>query len=1045
MKQLIRWGVPVLLVLFLAACGGGGGSTANGEGTIQTDDGSDAAVSQSFSLDFADGIPGNVTGMNTQNITSGTSTLENDAYLFDGGYVEAAADLGSGDAITIMMHVYIDDLREAKTVLLDSGAATGNIKLSITDNQADTFKDKDVALSFEVAGNSDTAVETQYRRFMEHEKEYLQSQDHERKVNQLWLHLAVTYDAKSKKADFYINGVHDSSRYFSSAGNALIDTLSIGSDRDGNHKYYGKMSNVVIEKKLLTPEEIYDAADFRKKLWATKYESAWTTTGTIYVDGTNGNDANDGSKTAPLATIKAAVEKINAMSNADAAGKRIVIKPGLYREGHISLDKSGSLYQPIVIEAETAGTVTIKGSEVWSNTWTETSPGSGIWTHVWTENYGRKAFQLPSTVDLDTEVRYHREIVAVDGVMARPYPSLERLENSTLNPNATTLMGDDHGFYVDETNDLIYLRSTKDPNSSLIEVGVYDGLFHSSGDFIVLRGLTFKHDASFENTYSATSGEAVRIEGSHLLVEDCDAIDNGSTGMLFSPGADLVVRGGEFTDNGRAGIVTRRGYANAYLRGFTLSYNHWRNDLGYYTGPDLSGYGKVMFSSRIYLEDATISHHTRHGIWFDAQNQDITLDNCYFTQNGGAVWFEVDQLNLGLINSSIYENNDAGVRVDSEKVYLRNNVMAQSNIGGAWGIISTLYYPVRTEQNTPDVYMGKWLTMTDNIIAVKSGDGKLMRYDNYDIIGANATSADNTLYAPDTTRRIYAPGDIPFEEWKEAFNDTTTQWATSYPFANDGTVTVSFESGSMSVDESEGVIRIPVLLSKAVDAAVTVDLQITENGATEGDDFELVGTTKVTFRPLERRKYVTVRIKRDFVAEGAEGFSISMKNPSGATLGDNDTVNVQINAGSETQLLPQEISRNAYNRIEAESADDLANTAVYDYLGFGSFDKYSWTMYQNVDFGSKGAKSVIMNIAVESGMEGRNIEVRLDAPDGPLIATVTTHATGSDFPDREEWWTEFDEHTAAVTGTATGVHDLYIVHEKVWGKVGVVDWIVFEE
>ena len=364
--------------------------------------------------------------------------------------------------------------------------------------------------------------------------------------------------------------------------------------------------------------------------------------------------------------------------------------------------------------------------KIWNTPWTETSPGSGIWTHAWLENNGRHAFQLPTSVDLDTEVRYHREILAVDGDMARPYPNLDRLTNSTLHASAETFMSDEHAFYVDETNDLIYLRSTKNPNNSLIEVGKYDGLFDTYSNYIVLKGITFKHDASFENSYSSISGEAVTIGGTHILVEDCNAIDNGSLGMLFSPGSDLVVRGGNFSNNGRAGISTRRSYSNAYIKGINVSYNQWRSALGHYTDPDLSGFNKVMFSSRIYIQNSTISHHKFTGIWFDAHNMDITLDNCYFTQNNGAVWFEISQLNMGLINSTLYNNNVTGIRIDSESIYLKNNVMSQESIDGSWGIISTLYRDLRDEQITPDVYLGKWLTMEDNTIAVKSGDGKLM-------------------------------------------------------------------------------------------------------------------------------------------------------------------------------------------------------------------------------------------------------------------------------------------------------------------------------
>ena len=985
-------------------------------------------------------------GLVPSNYVQGNAEGET-AYLFDGGdTLTSSLNLGSMSDLTITMNIYIDDLKEAQSVLLDSGTNTGNVKLSLIDNRAAAFKDKDVALAFEVMGNNSQSVEAKYRRFMEHEREYIANNDptdkYDRTANQLWMHLAIRYKPSQNSVDFFINGIYDSTQYFTSSNQALIDTISFGSDVSNNHKFYGKMSEVKIEKKLLTDDEIYAMADFRKDLWAQKYESEWRATDYYYVDAVNGDDSNDASKSSPLKTITAAVNKVNNLSNLDAEGIHIVIKPGLYREGHIKLEKSGSVYKPIVMEAETAGTVTISGSEIWNTAWTETSSGSGVWSHVWLANNGRHAFQLPSSIDLDTEVRYHREILAVDGEMARPYPNLDRLKNSTLHSSVETFTSDEHGFYVDETNDLVYLRSTKNPNTSLIEVGKYDGLLDIYGNYIVLKGITFKHDASFENSYSSVSGEAVVVKGSHIFVEDCNVIDNGSEGMLFTAGSDLVIRGGDFSHNGRPGISTRRTYSNTYIKGINVSYNQWRNVLGHYTGPDLSGFGKIMFSSRIYIENATFSHHKVMGIWFDAHNMDITLDNCYFTQNNGAVWFEISQLNMGLINSTLYNNNVTGVRIDSESIYLKNNVMSQESIDGAWGIISTLYRDLRDEQITPDVYLGKWLTMENNTIAVKSGGGKLMFFKNSATTGTTATSSNNAFYAPTSTQRIYS-GPLTFSEWQAAFNDTTSQFATSYPFMNDGTVTVGFEQSNMDVNESQMIIQVPIVLSKAIDAEVTMTLNVIGSSAIKDDDFEVIANNTVTFKPLERKKVISIKINRDYIDEADEDFTLTLSNPTNATLSATNSINITIGASNETLTLAPEKTRNAYHRTEAELADDHQGVNIYDNIGFGVFRKNHWAMYQNVDFGTIGPKSVEINIAVPTGREGRDVEVRLDSVTGQIIATLTTYATGTNASSKEEEWNEFGVHSATISLDITGKHDVYIVNNHDHTNAGMVDWFVF--
>jgi len=1004
----------------------------------------DAAPTADFNISFQPDETNAGVSLTPENFVNGTA-LDRKAYLFNGNHVEATANLGALDELTIAMNIYIDDLKEAETILLDTGSEIGNIKLSLQDNRASSFKEKEVALAFEVIGNTGSKVETKYRRFMEHERDYLKVEyDHERKINQLWLHLAVTYKAAENKVDFYINGIHDSTQYFNGAHPAKINNLTLGSNVSGKHKFYGKMSDVSIEKRALSDAEIYALADFRKDLWAVKYASSWRTTKAYYVDASNGNDANDGSEASPLQTLTAAVEKVNALTNLEALGTQIILKPGVYREGGITLKKQGAKHKPIVIQAETAGTVTISGSEILEdNDWVETSAGSGIWKHTWQYSFGRSS-SAPSSIDLDTEVRYRRELVAVEGHVARPYPSLERLQNSTLytdssdpSKNASSRLSDDHAFYIDEDNALIYLRSTLNPNDSLIEIGTQEKLFSTNANYFVLKGITFKHAASFD--------DAVNINGKHLLVEDCNAVDNASNGMLFSGwGVDLLVRRGDFSNNGRAGIVTQRGYSRAYINGINVSFNQWRNDLSNYTGPDLSGYSKIMFSSRLYFENMTISDHNKTGIWVDAQNMDITMDNCYFTRNAGPLWYEINALNLGVVNSSFYDNNTAGIRLDSESIYLINNVISQSEMKGAWGTLTTLYYPKRTEQMVPDVYMAKWLTLQSNIVAISSGDAKLVRFDNSDVIGSTIDSANNIFYTPSTSKQFYGSSPMSFSEWQTAFNDTSSQLVSEYPFENDGSATVGFEQSSLSVDETQTTLEIPIVLSKAIDAEITLNLEATGMSATNETDFQLLDNNRISFRPLELKKIITVMLQRDYVDEADETFKLTLSNPNNATLAEHSTLTVTINASNETLTEAADHSHNAFNRIEAEGFDDYNEVNIVNDIGFGRFRRNHWAMYQNMDFGSTSPSTLDISIAVPNERAGRNFELRLDSPEGQVIATVTTIATDSDTSGDERSWDVFQTVSVALTKSVTGQHDLYIVNNDDYINACVVDWFVFK-
>ncbi|MCU7965702.1 MAG: carbohydrate-binding protein [gamma proteobacterium symbiont of Bathyaustriella thionipta] len=381
--------------------------------------------------------------------------------------------------------------------------------------------------------------------------------------------------------------------------------------------------------------------------------------------------------------------------------------------------------------------------------------------------------------------------------------------------------------------------------------------------------------------------------------------------------------------------------------------------------------------------------------------------------------------------------------MDSESIYLKNNVMSQENIDGPWGIVTTLYRDLRAEQMTPDVYLGKWLTLEDNTIAVKSGNGKLMFFYDSSITGATATSLNNIFYAPTSTQRIYS-GPLTFSEWQAYFNDTTSQFMSSYPFVNDGTATVGFEQSSISVDESQGVLQIPVVLSKAVDANVTLNLNALDASATNGNDFTLLSLNTLTFRPLEREKVIDVLINRDYIDEPEEDFILTLSSPANATLSAIDSITITIEASNETLTPAPEKTHNAYNRIEAEFADDHYEVNMLDNVGFGRFRKNHWAMYQNVDFGTTGPNSVEISMAVPTGREGRDVEVRLDAPDGPLIATLTTYMTDTDPGSREEDWDVFGVHAATIPASVTGKHDVYIINNYDYTNACVVDWFVFK-
>ena len=74
-----------------------------------------------------------------------------------------------------------------------------------------------------------------------------------------------------------------------------------------------------------------------------------------------------------------------------------------------------------------------------------------------------------------------------------------------------------------------------------------------------------------------------------------------------------------------------------------------------------------------------------------------------------------------------------------------------------------------------------------------------------------------------------------------------------------------------------------------------------------------------------------------------------------------------------------------------------------------------WVKIAGVDFGTKGAKKFHAHVAGEG--PGGAIELRLDAPDGPLVGTCAVKAAG-----KPQAWA----NASCKVAGATGVHDLYL-------------------
>ncbi|MEI5907703.1 beta-1,3-glucanase family protein [Bacillus spongiae] len=129
---------------------------------------------------------------------------------------------------------------------------------------------------------------------------------------------------------------------------------------------------------------------------------------------------------------------------------------------------------------------------------------------------------------------------------------------------------------------------------------------------------------------------------------------------------------------------------------------------------------------------------------------------------------------------------------------------------------------------------------------------------------------------------------------------------------------------------------------------------------------------------------------------------------------------------------------NPYVQIQAEDYDSMSGIQTESTTDVGGGQNVGWIengdylVFNNLDFGTEGAKGIEARIATESA--GGVMEVRLDSPNGLLVGTIDIQHTGG----WQSWVTE-----SSAISTVTGVHDVYFVFKGTAEGIGNLNWFEF--
>lgn len=112
----------------------------------------------------------------------------------------------------------------------------------------------------------------------------------------------------------------------------------------------------------------------------------------------------------------------------------------------------------------------------------------------------------------------------------------------------------------------------------------------------------------------------------------------------------------------------------------------------------------------------------------------------------------------------------------------------------------------------------------------------------------------------------------------------------SYSITNDGDVqaTVAFSQTSSFTSESSGTATLEVALDAIALTDISIDYTVSAGSATDGDDYTLANGS-LTIAAGNRSDNILVTIVDDILSESAETITVTISNPSSATLGTNTT------------------------------------------------------------------------------------------------------------------------------------------------------------
>jgi hypothetical protein len=387
---------------------------------------------------------------------------------------------------------------------------------------------------------------------------------------------------------------------------------------------------------------------------------------TYVVDGSAAKaaDTNAGSADAPLKTIGAAAAKAQ-------PGDTISIAPGIYRE-RVTPPRGGSEGKPVTYEAQQAGKVFVRASDVFDGAWEAIDAGRGIYKGTFKAGFMGDFNPFKSFTGGSKTITEGQ--VFVDGG-----PFTERDCGTTPDkPGQWAAIAGGSGLVVN-------FGPGGKPQGKLVEVSTRNVCFAPKLrglGYITIRGIIFEHAANRNpRGFYVRGGSQIGMvscrSGHHWVIEQCTIRYAKTTGIdVGIQGRDLddppdherrpidevgyhLIRNNIISDNGVAGVCGLT-HKNVKVIGNIFERNSY---LG--IGGNESGGVKFHLSQGAWIEGNLFRDNDCSAIWLDNNNQGSRVTrNVIINSEGMGIFIEMANHPIIVDNNVVAHTRYSGYKPD---------------------------------------------------------------------------------------------------------------------------------------------------------------------------------------------------------------------------------------------------------------------------------------------------------------------------------------------------------------------------------------------